>query len=389
MNDNPQTIQDVEAIAAKLGHTFSPDDYAQANQRAEQRTRQLEAQTSAESTKRGLAAIVEAFNRFYPKFLQALLAVGDVLITGVHTVLIAFGVPTLLIALMTVEQQRVFFGAMLIDGRESLATGIAWVLVLANLVAELIVHWEEHRKGWTEPARYDFSLRIVWQRIGYLLGINTAWAPREKSPAFWARLILRCITVTILALAVAGSMQAAMNSTGAVNWADALVLIVTRSTLLQMVTWIGGLMLAFTFVISAQGFSQYVAKKVIEIVAIMQGNADDKPRQMAEAAGLTAAMYLYGRLKENQRARRISAVTAADMIRDTGAISGTIPVTMTDDVPEPTEGEPSKPKRSKIDTAVEMLTNDRTLRKLTTRELEEKTGIGRNTWATAKKRLGL
>jgi hypothetical protein len=258
-----------------------------------------------------------------------LLAIGDVLITAVHTVLIAFGVPILLIALMTVEQQRVFFGAMLIDGRESLATGIAWVLVLANLVAELIVHWEEHRKGWIEPARYDFSLRLMWQRIAYLFGIDKH--PREKSPAFWARLILRCITVTILALAVAGSMQAAMNSTGAVNWADALVLIVTRSTLLQMVTWIGGLMLAFTFVISAQGFSQYVAKKVIEIVAIMQGNADDKPRRIADAAGLTAAMYLYGRLKENQRQRRVMAtVTAADMPAQNVDLSGTVAVTVLD-----------------------------------------------------------
>ncbi|SRR5258708_6891440 len=121
----------------------------------------------------------------------------------------------------------------------------------------------------------------------------------------------------------------------------------------------------------------------------MQGSADDKPSRIADASGLTAAMYLYGRLKENQRARRISTVTAADIAHDIGAISGTIPVMMTDDVPELIESEPSKPKRSKIDTAIEMLTNDRTLRKLTTRELEEKTGIGRNTWATAKKRLGL
>ena len=332
MNDNPQTIQDVEAVAAKLGHTFTADDYAQAHQRAEQRQRQLEAETATQSTKQGVATLVEAFNRFYPKFLQALLALGDVLVTAVHTVLIAFGVPILLIALMAVEQQRVFFGAMLIDGRESLAAGIAWVLVLANLVAELIVHWEEHRKGWIEPARYDFSLRIIWQRIGYLLGSNTHWTPREKSPAFWARLILRCITVTILALAVAGSMQAAMNSTGAVNWADALVFIVTRSTLLQMVTWIGGLMMAFTFVISAQGFSQYVAKKVIEIVAIMQGNTDDKPRRIADAAGLTAAMYLYGRLKVYQRARRSTvAVTAAEMLTTNTGLSGEIAVTVRDE----------------------------------------------------------
>ena len=85
MNDNPQTIQDVEAIAAKLGHTFTPDDYAQAHQRAEQRARQLD-QSTSEGTKRGVAALVDAFNRFYPKFLPALLAIGDVLISLTQTV---------------------------------------------------------------------------------------------------------------------------------------------------------------------------------------------------------------------------------------------------------------------------------------------------------------
>lgn len=305
-SDIPKTIAEAEEIAARYGITLTAQDYTDMYAVMAERQHQIERQQVVR-TKRGW---VDKFNQFYPRFLQALLGIGDVLTTGVHTILIAFGVPILLVALMSVEQQRVFFGAMLIDGRESLATGIAWVLVLANLVAELIIHWEEHRKHWKEPTRYEFSVRIAMQQLGYVFGLNTDWMPREKSPAFWARIILRFITITILMLAIAGSMRDAMTTTGGATWYEALAFIFTRSTLIQMVTWIGGLALAFTFVIAAQGFSQYVAKKVIEIVAIMSSNAIDKPSAIMDAVGVTGAAFLMGRIKEMQKQRRAMSAAA-------------------------------------------------------------------------------
>lgn len=304
----PKTIAEAEEIAARYGITLTAQDYADMYAVMAERQHQIERQQVV--TSKAAKGWVDRFNRFYPKFLEALLGIGDVLITAAHTILIAFGIPILLVALMTVEQQRVYFGAMLIDGREALAIGVSWVLVLANLVAELIIHWEEHRKDWKEPDRYDFSLRLFLQQIGYVLGLNTNWKPRKKSPAFWARVILRFITLTILMLAIAGSMRDAMSTTGGATWYEAIAYIFTRSSLLQMVTWIGGLALAFTFVTAAQGFSQYVAKKVIEIVAIMSSNAADKPNAILETVGITGAAFLMGRIKEAQKQRRTAAALA-------------------------------------------------------------------------------
>lgn len=388
-SDIPKTIAEAEEIAARHGITLTAQDYSDMYAVMAERQHQMERQEIVKVRK----GWVDKFNRFYPKFLQTLLGIGDVMITGVHTLLIAFGVPILLTALMTVEQQRVYYGAMLIDGREALATGIAWVLVLANLVAELVKHWEEHRQHWKEPARYEFSLRILWQQIAYILGFNSSWSAHEKSPAFWARLILRFITITILMLAVAGSMKDAMNTTGGATWFEAVVFIFTRSTLLQMVTWIGGLALAFTFVIAAQGFSQYVAKKVIEIVAIMQSNAVDKPTAIMDAVGITGAAFLMGRIKEAQKQRRAAAVVAAEM--PLSVASGVQSVSImdnqqTEDATD-THGDAIVAVdkiETKVDRAIELLKIDRSLRKLTTRQLEERfPDIGFRTWATAKNRL--
>src|SRR5258708_17652135 len=263
--ENPQTIADVEALAAKYGITFSPDDYAQAHERAEQRRQQMEHSiASTDSVKTGAAALVEKFNRFYPKFLQALLGIGDVLITATQTVLIAFGVPVVLLMLLVVEQQRVYHGELLFEIHEGLATFGAWVFVVLNLLFELVISWEEHRRGWTEPQKHEFSLRILGAQLAYMLGRSTDWTPRQKSPALRFKVALRIVTFTILALALAGSMRSVIEGVGGANWLDAIGLIFTKSTLLQMVTWIGGLLFSLAAVLSAPAPPPYVAPQVVQ-----------------------------------------------------------------------------------------------------------------------------
>jgi hypothetical protein len=400
MNENPTTIADVEALAAKVGISLTSDDYAQANTLAEQRRQQLEAQLTSEAQKQGLAALVDQFNRFYPKFLQTLLGIGDVLTTMTQTVLIAFGVPVLLAMVMLVEQQRVHHGMALFEAAGPLASFGATVLVLANLVFELLISWKENQAGYIEPARHEFSFRLLAQRIAYMLGQSTNWQPRPKSPAQRFKMVLRVITFTILVLALAGSMRSVIEQTSG-NWADAIRYVLTESTLLQAVTWLGGLLFAVAAVLAAQALSQYVAQKVIEIVAIMQSTADDKPEQIANAAGLTAAMYLYSRLKDTQKTRRLAAsASAADLpeanlsgtIRVPSFVTGTSDSTSNWDKSDSDSGyrNGQKPtKTTKIDQAVALLKEDKTLRKLTVRDLESRyPDIRKNTWATAKKRLG-
>jgi hypothetical protein len=312
--DNPTTIAEAEAIAQKYGITLAPQDYADMQAVMDERQRQLERQFSTVETKRSLSGLVEAFNRLYPKFLRALLGISDVFITAAQTVLIAFGVPALLVMLMIVEQQRVNHGMSLFEIDAWLAGFGATVLVLANLVFELLIGWKEHQAGYTEPAKTQFSLRLLAQQIAYMTGHKSDWQPRQKSPAQRFKAVLRIITFTILSLALAGSMRSIIQETDG-NWAEAIRYVVTRSTLLQMATWLGGLLFAFAAVLSAQALSAYVAGKVIEVIAVMQSRVEDKPSAIMDAVGMTGAAFLVGRIKEAQRNRRMQAAmsTAVDM----------------------------------------------------------------------------
>ncbi len=308
-NDVPKTIEEAEAIAAKWGITLTTQDYADAYAVMAEREHQIERQQIVSSkTNKGW---IEWFNRLYPKFLQSLLGIGDVFITLTQTLLIAFGVPGLLIMLLIVEQQRVEHGMALFEVIGTLAGFSATVLVLANLVFELLISWKENRADYPEPPKYEFSFRILASRLAYMLGRSSEWQPRPKSPAQRFKTVLRVITFTILVLALAGSMRSVIQDTKG-SWSDAIEYVLTQSTLLQAATWLGGLLFAFAAVLSAQALSQYVAQKVIEIVAIMSSNATDKPGAIMDAVGMTGAAFLMGRIKEAQRHRR-TAVAAAEL----------------------------------------------------------------------------
>lgn len=305
----PQTINEVEAIAAKYGINLTPEDYQDAQEVMDRRRLQME-QSTTEKT--GTAAWVDRFNKWYPRFLNSLIGIGDVLITMTQTTLIAFGVPLVLLMLLVVEQQRTFHGVKLFEIHDALASFSAIALVLLNLTLELLISWVEHRARWIEPAKHEFSFRLLAQRLAYMLGKNTDWKPRPKSPAIRYRVVLRIVTIAILLLALAGSMTSIISRTSG-NWIEAIRVVLVESSLLDMTTWLGGLLFAFAAVLSAQALSRYVAEKVVEVVAIMQSNADDKPRLIADAIGATGAAFLMARIKDRQRQRRVAASLAADM----------------------------------------------------------------------------
>jgi hypothetical protein len=307
------SLEEALSLAAKHGVTLTPDELAQAHAAMQEHRRQLESADLLESqqTHTGVRMFAERFNRWYPKFLQALIGVGDVMITMTQTILIAFGVPLILLMLLVVEQQRVFHGVSLFEMHEALAAFSATSLVVLNLILELLISWTEHRANWIEPARNEFSFRLFGQRLSYLFGRNTDWQPRPKSPALRFRVVLRIVTFAILSLALAGSMESVIQSTGG-TWFDALRTVLLDSTLLQAATWLGGLLFAVAAVLSAQALSQYVANKVIEVVAIMQSSLPDKTRLISEATGMVGAAFVMARLKEVQTQRRQNrAVSAA------------------------------------------------------------------------------
>ena len=221
------------------------------------------------------ATLVQNFNQHYPAFLRFLVGLSEVLYTTSQTVIVSFGVPLVLLFLMVVEHSRVMHGIALFEQDSSLASFAAWALVLLNLVLEFTVHHIEHKEGYQHQIEQRDSLRLRWRSARYWLGIGQAWQAESLSPAHRYQRLLKLVTFTILALALAGSMQASIiQQNGA--WYRALLAIATESTLAEMTTWLGGLLFAFAAVRGAQGLTAYLAVRVQEITTSMQAISSEE-----------------------------------------------------------------------------------------------------------------
>ncbi len=243
------------------------------------------------STSNTGAGFVAAFVRFYPRFLAFLVGVGETVLTLAQTIIVSFGVPLVLVLLMVVEQQRVTHGIALFETDPALAGIAASALVILNLVLEFAVHFIEHRAGYRATPVNRFSLRIAARGIAYLLGIGgKRWQAVALSPAHRYKRLLRIVTASILALALAGSMRSVIASQPGA-WHVAIVAILRDSSLSLITTWVSGLLFATAAVLSAQGLSGYVAIRCAEIVAAM--TAANASAADAEQAALAAIEQQY------------------------------------------------------------------------------------------------
>lgn len=302
-------LQQAMEHAAAHGVKLTAADYAAmaAIQQAEQeRARALDA-----GKRWDIAALVDAFNRYYPAFLRGLVGLSQVLITTSQTVIVSFGVPIVLVLLLIVEHSRVMHGILLFETSAALASFAAWSLVILNTTLEFVIHHIEQQAGYHAALAQRASLRLHWQSLTYWIGIRRDWQPIALSPAHRYKKLLKLVTFSILALALAGSMKgviAEMSTleTGAtVFWYKALWLIATQSTLAQMTTWAGGLLFALAAVAGAQNLTAYLANRVAEIIAQMEkvtAKADEKPGEAA-AAQYIMAKVAERELKLSQKAR--------------------------------------------------------------------------------------
>lgn len=196
--------------------------------------------------------------------LDNLMLVGDVLVMIAYTVFASLGVPTALVLAVIVEQQRVMHGIGLFEADDNLAVLGSWVLVIINLAFEFQAHHTEHRAGYKGQEAARFSVRLLIAQLAYTLGVGRSWQAQMHSPARRYYIVGRIVTLTILALALGGSMKAQFESeTGA--WHTAIVNVLTTSTLSEMATWAGGLLFALAAVISAQASSRYIATRFVEV----------------------------------------------------------------------------------------------------------------------------
>jgi len=298
-------ISEIERKAAESGIIFTTADKARIREAQRAELDRLEALTPKTA-----ATFADRFNDFYPRLLEALIAVGETVLTFAQTVIVSLGVPVILVLLLIVEHQRVVHGIMLFEADSALAGFAAAALVLSNLVLEFQTHYIEHRAGYEQARAKRWSLRIWSKNMAYRLGIGESWQELELSPASRYKSLLRLVTFTILSLALVGSMRTVIQSTPGA-WYEALIAILSESDLLLIMTWAGGLLFALAAVLTAQGLSQYVAIRCVEILAHMnqRKHITTNPHQVeVENAGAVVAMAIMRDKQEKLATKRREAI---------------------------------------------------------------------------------
>ncbi|MFB1502070.1 hypothetical protein [Thiocapsa sp. N5-Cardenillas] len=299
-NQKFNTLADVESWGAAQGVVLTPKDRENLGKiMASERVR---LEQSSPETAKGWA---DRWNSFYPRLLEAVTGAGETLLTFAQTVIVSLGVPTVLVLLLIVEHQRVLHGIELFETDYNLASFAAWALVLLNLVLEFQVHYVEHQAGYREELAQRSSLRLWFRRLAYWLGLGDSWTPENESPAHRYKSLLKLVTFAILALALVGSMRSVIEPLQGA-WYEALVEILTDSSLLLILTWLGGLLFTAAAVLAAQGLSRYVAIRTVEIVADMskrQAVAVDPHAVAIESAAARAAQALIQEKVEKRAAK--------------------------------------------------------------------------------------
>jgi len=291
-------LQDVEQVAAKNGIRFTKADYKNIRKAQEEARQSYELEQAADLEAAG-KTWADRFMRWYPKLLEAIANAGNILITISQSLIVNIGVPVVLVLLLIVEQQRVYHGISLFEVNSGLGAFAATSLVILNLVLEIIAHHVEYTKGYEPERDKRWSLRIAWHNFIYRIGWGDDWKEQQLSPAQWAHGLLRIVTFTILSLALAGSMKMVIQQQSG-TWYSALWAILTQSNLLDMMTWMGGLLFAAAAVFSAQGLSRYVAIRTVEIQSSMVVSNTDDLQDVTDQAAATAAYAILMNKLEKQ-----------------------------------------------------------------------------------------
>ncbi|MEO1644642.1 MAG: hypothetical protein AAFR67_05610 [Chloroflexota bacterium] len=205
---------------------------------------------------------------------------GAIMLIG-QTLISAFFVIIILVLVLIVEIQRVAHGIEIFESSPALAYGGAFVLVLMLLTLEFVTHYMESKYGYESERRTDFSLRIWLRNFKYWLGLGKKWEQRHKSPAHSIKVYSRLLTVTILVLALAGSMRDAISEVEG-NWVEGIQSIAVESTLAEIVEWSGGLLFALALVVGAQRLTAYIAQRASETNALAVSLDESSETQLAD-----------------------------------------------------------------------------------------------------------
>lgn len=208
---------------------------------------------------------VERFLMAVPAVVRFISDVGNTL-TTITQAMIPATLPFLLVLLVVAEAERVRYGVMLFETHAYLGYIVSYILVIGNAFIELAIQHRHQQAGGNHQREYQWSIRLWASQMIYIFGVGNNWQARHKSPAVRLERLQITLTAAILFLAIGGSMQEPISQAGG-NWREGLVSIATQSSLLEMITWLSGLVSAVVIVLLAQIIVAYAYARAIEYQA--------------------------------------------------------------------------------------------------------------------------
>ena len=211
-------------------------------------------------------SLMTMFIRYYPQLLDAIIKVSDAFLALVRNVLVSFGIPVVLLMIISVEIPRVAHGVGFLEPDERFAYLTAAVIVISNKVIEFLIVYEQTKAG-ELPEYYLFSVRRM------LIGLRDIIFKKRAAPAAHRYIVMsNFITATILLMALLGSMRVAIAELPDMVWYEALWDIVANSNLQRMLTWTSGTVLTAALVVIARGLAHYIAVDTTHVIDELKEN---------------------------------------------------------------------------------------------------------------------
>lgn len=217
----------------------------------------------------------------FSNFLDGMVAFGESLTALVQTLLIALGMPIILLGIAWVEYEAVKQGLSMDGSTGSIAAG---VMVGLNILLELqIVHYENKAGYRPDPSR-AMSLRLAWQEFKYRIGWSKEWTPRDLSPAQRFRGLQRTITAVILIVAVHGRLltifeKVSGSTASPVPALDGLSQIGQQGTLAEWAEIVALLAFSFAAVLGAQTVAHHIGVLYIQTMNRLRARKGQSTRQ--------------------------------------------------------------------------------------------------------------
>lgn len=202
----------------------------------------------------------EKFTLFYPNLLNFITEFTNVIFSLLKTLFNTIFIPVILIGVIIVEIPRVQSGIQVFDPDPNHAFVGAGVLVFLLLVLEFLALYLEQKHDFQQANEYQFSFRLLFDRIRYLFGLYKDFVPREKSPAIRYKSIAKLIRYGIIFLSVIGTMQFAIEKASSTNlpWHIAITEVFINSDLQTITDWLVGLVFALMIVFSSTALTNYI-----------------------------------------------------------------------------------------------------------------------------------